>query len=127
MLNYMQDTRNGYMGQTQYYDFTQTSFSPVLASSNANGLMGASQQMTPNAYRIRKVLLPNYYPNNGGNNSSMNYGAGGPGDNTQITGASAPSNATALYPPSHLQSRDASQGKQLPVVKTRKRYFQTTM
>jgi hypothetical protein len=42
MLNYMQDTRNGFMGQTQYYDFTHTSFSPVLASSNANGLMGAS-------------------------------------------------------------------------------------
>ena len=83
--------------------------------------------MTPNAYRIRKVILPNYYPNNGGKNSSLNYGAGGQADNTQITGTSPPSNATALYPPSHLQSRDASQGKQLPVVKTRKRYFQTTM
>jgi len=87
-------------------------------------MMGGSMQTTPNAYRIRKVILPNY-PNN---TSSISYG-----QNENGAGGSSPSNmgltnnTTALYPPSHLQSRDATQNKQLPVVKTRKRYFQTTM
>ena len=127
MLNFMQDSRNGgVMGPTQYYDFTQTSFTPILASSNHGAIHGGSMQVTPNAYRIRKVILPNYQ-NTVGNNSQMT--SYGPGDHTQVTGGSpiGMSNTTALYPPSHQQSRDASQHKQLPVVKTRKRYFQTTM
>jgi hypothetical protein len=63
--------------------------------------MGGSMQTTPNAYRIRKVILPNY-PNN--NNSSLSYN----GQNDNTTGVSPASNmaltntSAALYPPSHL-------------------------
>jgi hypothetical protein len=60
MLNIMHDTRNGLMGPPQMYDFSQSSFTPVLASHNGTGMSN-----TPNAYRIRKVILPNYNPNNG--------------------------------------------------------------
>lgn len=81
ILNYMQDTRNGTIGQTQYYDFSQSSFTPVLASSHGGNLLSGSMQNTPNAYRIRKVILPNY-PNN---SSSISYGTN---DNTQLTGGS---------------------------------------
>jgi hypothetical protein len=34
MLNFIQDTRNVGMVQPQYYDFSQSSFTPILASSN---------------------------------------------------------------------------------------------
>jgi hypothetical protein len=63
--------------------------------------MGGSMQTTPNAYRIRKVILPNY-PNN---NSSLSYN----GQNENTTGVSPASNmaltnntSAALYPPSHI-------------------------